>query len=77
MSSGVQILNPAKINALTKSTQDFNDLWKQLIDLKEIKCSKNVLDSWYSVDDLADFSANDIEWITYINPSGEKIRLRL
>ena len=52
MSSGVQILNPAKINAITKSTQDFNDLWKQLIDLKEIKCSKNVLDSWYSVDDM-------------------------
>ena len=31
----------------------------------------------YSVEDLANFSPNDIEWITYINPSGEKIRLRL
>lgn len=53
MSSGVQIINPAKINKITKSTQDFNNLWQQLIDLKEIKCSKKVLDSWYSVDDLA------------------------
>ena len=31
----------------------------------------------YSVEDLAGFSPNEIEWITYINPSGEKIRLRL
>ena len=31
----------------------------------------------YSVEDLSDFSPSDIEWITYINPSGEKIRLRL
>lgn len=53
MSSGVQILNPGKINEITKSTQDFNNLWQQLIDLKEIKCSKRLLDSWYSVDDLA------------------------
>ncbi|MEJ6557034.1 MAG: trypsin-like peptidase domain-containing protein [Flavobacteriaceae bacterium] len=31
----------------------------------------------YSLEDLSDFSPSDIEWITYINPSGEKIRLRL
>jgi serine protease Do len=31
----------------------------------------------YSVEDLSDFSPSDIEWITYINQSGEKIRLRL
>lgn len=31
----------------------------------------------YSVEDLVDFSPNEIEWITYINPSGEKTRLRL
>ena len=31
----------------------------------------------YSVDDLTNISPDEIEWITYINPSGEKIRLRL
>ena len=31
----------------------------------------------YSVDDLTNLSPDEIEWITYINPSGEKIRLRL
>ena len=31
----------------------------------------------YSVDDLTNLSQDEIEWITYINPSGEKIRLRL
>ena len=31
----------------------------------------------YSVDDLTNIRPDEIEWITYINPSGEKIRLRL
>ena len=31
----------------------------------------------YSVEDLSDFNPREIDWITYINPSGEKIRLRL
>jgi len=52
ISSGIQILNPKKINKITKTTDNFNDVWDQLIQLKEIKCSRKVLDSWYSVDDL-------------------------
>jgi len=52
MSSGIQILNPAKINEITNKTENFNNLWDELIHLKEIKCSRMSLDSWYSVDDL-------------------------
>ena len=52
LSSGIQILNPKKINNITKNTDSFNNVWKQLIDLNELKCSRKLLDSWYSVDDL-------------------------
>ena len=32
LSSGIQILNPKKINNITKNTDSFNNVWKQLID---------------------------------------------
>ena len=52
LSSGIQILNPKKINNITKNTDSFNNVWKQLMNLNELKCSRKLLDSWYSVDDL-------------------------
>jgi NDP-sugar pyrophosphorylase family protein len=52
ISSGIQILNPKKINQITKPCDSFHDIWDQLIHLKQIKCSRKVLDSWYSIDDL-------------------------
>ena len=51
LSSGIQILNPKKINNITKNTDSFNNVWKQLMNLNELKCSRKLLDSWYSVDD--------------------------
>jgi NDP-sugar pyrophosphorylase family protein len=57
ISSGIQILNPKKINQITDKSDNFNETWQQLIDLKEIKCSRKVLDSWYSVDDLVQLEA--------------------
>jgi len=53
LASGIQILNPKRINNITDKTDNFNDVWKQLIQLKEIKCSRKILDTWYSVDDLS------------------------
>ena len=52
LSSGIQILNPKKINNITKSTDSFNNVWKQLMNLNELKCSRKLLESWYSVDDI-------------------------
>ena len=38
------------------------DIWDQLIHLKQIKCSRKVLDNWYSVDDLIQLEiARDID----------------
>ena len=33
LSSGIQILNPKKINNITKNTDSFNNVWKQLMNL--------------------------------------------
>ena len=50
--SGLQILNPFKINKITKSCENFQDVWKQLIVLNEIKKSNLILKKWYAVDTL-------------------------
>lgn len=57
ISSGIQILNPKKINEITTKADTFDEVWQQLISLEEIKCSRKVLDSWYSVDDLKQLEA--------------------
>jgi len=50
--SGIQILNPAKINKLTKQEEDFTLIWKQLIRKKQLGCSSLIPDKWYAVDNL-------------------------
>jgi NDP-sugar pyrophosphorylase family protein len=50
--SGIQVLNPLKINKLIKACDNFYDVWRQLIDLKELKASNIYPNSWFSVDTL-------------------------
>ena len=50
--SGLQIINPSKINFLTKKRSSFYQIWNQLIQLDEIYCSKKLLNNWYAVDDI-------------------------
>jgi N-acetyl-alpha-D-muramate 1-phosphate uridylyltransferase len=48
--SGVQVINPAKINLLTKEGRDFYSLWAQLITHQEVFCSRVYPKRWFSVD---------------------------
>jgi NDP-sugar pyrophosphorylase family protein len=50
--SGIQILNPFKINKIIKPSEKFNVVWKQLIEKKQIKRSNYILKKWYAVDNL-------------------------
>lgn len=50
--SGIQIINPFKVNELTCAEDDFNEVWNQLINQKQLICSNLVPDDWYSVDNL-------------------------
>lgn len=51
-SSGIQIINPKKINEITDNADNFSEVWSQLIKQRQLVCSKKILDKWYSVDNL-------------------------
>jgi len=50
--SGCQILNPRKIIELTEFSDDFLDVWSQLIDKKQLYCSTTIATNWYSFDSV-------------------------
>jgi len=48
--SGIQILNPQKVNRLTRDEGDFYSVWRQLIAQRELHVSSVYPDKWISVD---------------------------
>ena len=51
--SGIQIINPHKINRLTREDGDFYAVWSQLIPLGQLITSRVYPKRWFSVDTLA------------------------
>jgi NDP-sugar pyrophosphorylase family protein len=54
--SGIQILNPVKINALMKPCDNFYMLWQNLIGKQQLYCSNIYPDNWFAVDTLSQLS---------------------
>ena len=50
--SGIQILNPYKINKTVKKTEDFNILWKRLIRKKKLLVSDVIPNHWFAIDNI-------------------------
>lgn len=50
--SGIQVLNPFKINSKYKKRNNFNYLWKDLIKTNQLYCSNYRPKFWYAVDNL-------------------------
>ena len=50
--SGIQVLNPHKINTLINACNNFYDVWMQLIETKQLYTSDIYPKSWFSVDTL-------------------------
>ena len=48
--SGIQVLNPKKINDLTEPSDNFYDVWSQLISKQQLYCSNIYPDKWFAVD---------------------------
>lgn len=48
--SGIQVLNPAKINRLATSCDNFYEVWQQLIGLQQLYYSNTYPSEWYAVD---------------------------
>ena len=54
-STGIQVLNPKKINDKIKASDDFNILWKRLIKIKELYVSDVVPKRWFTVDNINNY----------------------
>ncbi|MCX8490253.1 MAG: NDP-sugar synthase [Cyclobacteriaceae bacterium] len=50
--SGIQIINPSRINSLIKPTENFYDVWNSLIKLRELRCSAVYPKNWFTVDTI-------------------------
>ncbi len=55
--SGIQVLNPKKINELTQPADNFYNVWMQLIELKQLYCSNIYPKQWYAVDTVNQLEA--------------------
>ena len=55
--SGIQILNPRKINELTETSDNFYSVWNQLIEQGQLYCSKVYPKEWYAVDTISQLNA--------------------
>ncbi len=50
--SGVQIINPLKINEMSQKEENFYKVWDNLIKIKQLKLSKYCLSNWKAIDNL-------------------------
>jgi NDP-sugar pyrophosphorylase family protein len=55
--SGIQIINPLKINKLVQPSENFYNVWNELIKLKELKCSSIHPKNWFTVDTMEQLDA--------------------
>ena len=53
--TGIQVLNPKRINKRISPTEDFNILWKKLIRIKQLYVSDVMPRKWYTVDDVENY----------------------
>lgn len=54
--SGIQVLNPARVSALTAPGEDFYAVWRQLIDQRQLWVSSVYPKRWMTVDTVDDLA---------------------
>jgi NDP-sugar pyrophosphorylase family protein len=55
--TGIQVLNPKKINKKIQKTDDFNILWKRLINIKQLYVSNVLPKEWFTVDNIKNYQS--------------------
>ena len=55
--TGIQVLNPKKINKKIQKTDDFNILWKRLINIKQLYVSNVLPKEWFTVDNIKNYKS--------------------
>jgi NDP-sugar pyrophosphorylase family protein len=58
--SGIQVLDPARVNALTTYRGDFYTVWEQLIEQRQLRVSTVRPARWFSVDTIEDLKRTDL-----------------
>ena len=53
--TGIQVLNPKKINEFMKPVNDFNLLWKKLINKKKLLVSDIQPKNWFTIDNINNY----------------------
>ena len=53
--TGIQVLDLKNINRTIKKTNDFNILWKKLIEVKQLYVSNILPEKWFTVDDVKSY----------------------
>ena len=56
--SGIQIVNPARVGALTDSSEHFGQLWAQLIEQRQLRSSRVYPKQWFTFDTVAQLEAH-------------------
>lgn len=54
--SGIQVINPYKINKILKKTNNFDQVWKKLIFKKKLLVSEVIPKKWFTIDNLKQIS---------------------
>jgi NDP-sugar pyrophosphorylase family protein len=65
--SGIQVLHPRKVREIVTPTEDFNEVWKQLIKRRQLYCSRVIPEHWFTIDTVdalarADNLQKDPSW---------------
>lgn len=55
--SGIQVLNPYKINKLVSPVSNFYDIWSRLMSLNQLMCSSVYPERWFVADTLEQLSS--------------------
>lgn len=50
--SGIQVLNPYRLNQITREGDSFYEVWQQLIDQQQLFVSSVYPKKWYAVDTI-------------------------
>jgi NDP-sugar pyrophosphorylase family protein len=50
--SGCQVINPHKIKTITQPSEDFLDVWAQLINLNQLYCANFTATNWFTFDSV-------------------------
>lgn len=51
--SGIQILNPGKINRMMEPKDNFYDVWQSLMQQSQLYCSKTLPSKWFAMETMA------------------------